>query len=362
MTHTPSELKATVVSTVLLLAAACGGSPMPPPSTVGQGAAIVLEAWQTERDTVMDIDSPAVWHGPAGEHWMLVTSKAKDLIRVHDASTGRLLRDVGVRGNAPGAFRRPNGIAVVDDLLWVVERDGRRVQLFRLPDFTVLGQYGVPELVKPYGIAVVRHGAGRYRTWVTDSYELVPDEVPPDSALGRRVREYVVTVAQGGLTSALVRTFGDTAGPGVLRVVESIAADSTYRRLLIAEELEGASLIKVYDWEGRFTGDTIAASFFPNQAEGIVLYACGDSSGYWVATDQGKQVNTFHLFDRVDFRHLGSFQSKTILNTDGIALTQRGFPGFPAGAFFAVHDDGGVAAIAWPQVAEPAGLRTDCVR
>ena len=118
----------------------------------------------------------------------------------------------------------------------------------------------------------------------------------------------------------------------------------------------------MYTLEGRFTGDTVPQRFFPNQAEGIVLYACGDSAGYWIATDQGKVVNTYHLFDRMTLRHVGSFGSPTILNTDGIAITQRAFPGFPAGALFAVHDDGGVAAISWATIADAVGARKDCVQ
>jgi 3-phytase len=154
--------------------------------------------------------------------------------------------------------------------------------------------------------------------------------------------------------------FGDTAGPGVLKVVESIAADVPHNRLLIAEELETASHIKVYTLDGRFTGQIIDSGLFPHQAEGIILYACGDSSGYWVTTDQDLVTNTFHVFDRQTLSHLGSFQGEQTLNTDGIALTQRGFADFPHGAFYAVHNDGNVAAFSWVQIADALKLRKDC--
>ncbi len=351
-----------VLVLVLVLGTACAGAPDAPPDTTPAATAVVAEAWQTARDTLLDIDSPAVWHGPGDAHWLLVTAKAGDVIRVHDASTGALLRDVGRRGTAPGEFMRPNGVAIADDLLWVVERDGRRVQVLRLPEFTPLASYGMDELVKPYGVTVIRRADGVYRTWITDSYEVVEDSVPPDSALGRRVREYEVRVDGDRAMAALVNTFGDTSGPGVLRVVESIMADPAHDRLLIAEEIEGSSQIKAYTRGGRFTGDTVPQRFFPNQAEGIVLYACGDTAGYWIATDQGKVVNTWHLFDRMTLAHVGAFGSPTILNTDGIALTQQAFPNFPEGALFAVHDDGGVAAIRWGAIAEATGVRRDCQR
>jgi 3-phytase len=146
----------------------------------------------------------------------------------------------------------------------------------------------------------------------------------------------------------------------VLKVVESIALDMPNRRLLIAEELETGSHIKVYTPEGKFTGQIVGQGLFPHQAEGIILYACGDSAGYWVATDQDLTVNTFHVFDRATLRHLGSFRGDSTLNTDGIALTQRGFGKFPSGAFYAVHNDGNVAAFSWVAIADALGLRKDC--
>lgn len=350
---------------LVLTLAACGeggGRPpaageAPPPDTV-----VITEVFHTVRDTMLDIDSPAVWHGPGGQHWLLVTAKVGDVIRVHDATTGEHLRDVGGSGAGPGQFERPNGVAVMDDLLFVVERDNRRVQVLALPDFRSLGFYGGAELVKPYGIAIQRKEPAKYITWITDSYELVEDSVPPDSALGRRVREYDVTVAAGRASATLMRTFGDTMGYGRLKVVESIQVDPANGRLLIAEELEGESQLKAYTLDGRFTGDTVAAQFFPNQAEGIVLYTCADTAGYWVATDQGKVRNTFHVFDRMTLEHLASFHGAGVLNTDGIALTQVPMPGFAAGGFYAVHDDGNVAGFSWEAIARATGLRADCTQ
>ncbi|HST60286.1 MAG TPA: hypothetical protein VLK84_16385 [Longimicrobium sp.] len=49
-------------------------------------------------------------------------------------------------------------------------------------------------------------------------------------------------------------------------------------------------------------------------------------------------------------------------NTDGVALTQTGFGPFPASAFYAVHDDGNVAAFSWSAIADALGLRKDCTQ
>jgi 3-phytase len=237
---------------------------------------VLAAVWETPRDTIDNIDSPAVWHGAAGEHWLLATAKETDVIVVAEAATGEVLRRVGGEGTAPGQLDRPNGIAVMDDLMFVVERDNARVQVFSLPAFTPLGTFGAPDLVLPYGIALVRETPGAYDVFVTDNYELVEDAVPPDSLLGERVRRYRVTRSGARIEGSLQATFGDTEGPGVLRVVESIAVDPAHDRLLIAEEQEGASMLKAYTLDGRFRGEIVPASFFPHQAEGIVLYVCGE--------------------------------------------------------------------------------------
>lgn len=321
----------------------------------------VLEAvFETARDTLDNVDSAAVWHGPAGEHWLLATAKETDVILVTDAATGTILRRIGSEGTGPGEFDRPNGIAVIDNLMWVVERDNARVQIFSLPDFLPLGTFG-EELRTPYGIALLPQEGTEYLAFVSDNYEFEEDVIPADSLLSERVRRYRVSVGAGRVSALLEATFGDTSREGRLRVVESLAADPETGVLLIAEEEEGGSMIKVYSQEGSFSGRIIESSFFPNQAEGIVLYSCPNGEGYWVATDQGTVVNTFHIFHRTNLEHLGSFRGRTVLNTDGIALTQTGFPPFESGAFYAVHDDGSLAAFRWSDIAGALGLRSDCV-
>lgn len=65
-------------------------------------------------------------------------------------------------------------------------------------------------------------------------------------------------------------------------------------------------------------------------------------------------------FDRKTLEHVGAFSGTTTRNTDGVALTQVGFGPFPAGAFYAIHNDGNIAAFSWAAIAEKLGLRTDC--
>ena len=143
-----------------------------------------------------------------------------------------------------------------------------------------------------------------------------------------------------------------------MRKVETISSDPAQNRLLIAGEQE--KVLKVYTLDGRFTGEVVGRDLFRYEPEGLVLYACGDSTGYWVGTDQDEERNTFHVLDRQTLQPLGSFAGASTANTDGIALTQRGFEPFPEGALYAVHDDGSVHALRWADVARALNLRRDC--
>lgn len=365
MSTSPSRVAIALraLAAVLPLTTACIGDASPHPSTVGEERIpIIRETFITALDTLANLDSPAVWHGPNGEHWVMITAKQADVLLVHDAATGEELRRVGGSGTAEGHLERPNGIAVLgSDLLLVVERDNRRVQGFRLPEFTPLGTFGESRLRLPYGIGWYEEAPGTYMVYVTDNYEMPDESVPPDSLLGERVKQFRVTLEGGRLRGEHVRSFGDTSGDGVLRKVESIVADAPNDRLLIAEEDERDSHWKVYDLGGRFER-AFGRGIFTQEAEGIALYHCGESAGYWVATDQGPEVNTFHVFDRRTFEHLGAFRGAQVNTTDGVALTSRAFGPFPAGALFASHYDAAVAAISWATVADSLGLRTDCPR
>jgi 3-phytase len=342
--------------TLLLLAvllAGCGGEKRGDTTDTASGGDVPVfdELYLTERNEADNVDSPALWHGPNGEHWIIATCKATDRLLVHDAATGKLVRHVGVSGSGPGQLDRPNGIAVVDDLAIVVERDNHRLQVFRLPAWTVLGSFGAEDLIKPYGIAV-RRDSSAYVLYVTDNYETPEETVPPDAELGRRVKVFRMTVAERSVRGELLAAFGATEGDGVLHVVESIAVDTAHGRLLIADEDASANDIKVYDLDGSFTGTVIGRGLFRYQPEGIVVYDTDGGAGYYVCTDQDMADNTFHVFDRETLAHAGAFKGTVTANTDGIALSRVPVGDYAEGLFIAVHDDGNIAAYDWRTIAE----------
>jgi 3-phytase len=325
-------------------------------TTTAVKTAIVEDVYQTPRDTVNNVDTPAIWHGPDDQHWLLATAKETDVILVYDATNGYQLDVISESGSGIGQLDRPNSITVVDDFAIVVERNNHRVQVFSLPSFESLGFFGENNLRWPYGVTVLKQDDGGYRLFVTDNYESDDEGVPPDSELGERVHEFTIIETNDSIVSEHIKAFGATAGEGVLKKVESLMADEAYNRLLIADEDSVQNNIKVYDLDGSFTGEIMGEGTFKYEPEGIALYSCGENTGYWVTTDQGKADNFFYVFDRQSLEHIATFSNPNTLNTDGIVISQQSFPGFPDGGFFPIHNDGNVSAVSWGEIANKLNL------
>jgi 3-phytase len=322
--------------------------------------AVIKEAFTTQRDESDNVDSPAVWHGEDGQNWLLATAKEGNVIIVYDAATGEEITRFGKNGSGLGELSRPNGIAVIDDLAVIVERDNRRIQVFNLPDFNPAGVFGETFLRMPYGLTIDRF-EDKYHLYVTDNYETPEEETPPADSLGQRVHHFVFTVENNTIAAEHVKAFGETSGGGVLHKVESVLIDRDYNRLLIADEHEEHRNVKVYNVEGEFTGQVIPHHYFFYEPEGIVVWECEpDSSGFYLMVDQGKINNTFQVFDRKTLEYIGGFGGEITRNTDGIALTQQSFGNFNYGAFYPVHNDGNLTAISWEDIAETLGLKLDC--
>ena len=367
MRHLPSRPSRRVPAPALLgaalLLAGCSGGADPRPTAGGaepaaaaspDSPALIEEAFLTIREEAENVDSVATWHGPDGQHWLIATAKEGNVLQVFDAATGEPVQRVGETGDGAGQFSRPNGISVIDDMVAVVERNNTRVQLFALPGFEPLGSFGSEQLRWPYGVWLQRMTDGAYRAFVTDAYETADEQIPPDSELGERIKQFRFTVGQAGVSAKHERSFGATEGDGVLHKVESLFGDPETGRLLVADE--DAVDIKLYDFGGRFQGAIMGADIFEYEPEGIALYACADGSGYWFTTDQDTRINRFHVFTREALDYVGSFGGPVTRNTDGVWLTQTAMPGFPAGTFYAVHDDGNVAAFDLSRVFDALSL------
>lgn len=320
---------------------------------------VVAEAFTTLPAPEDNIDSPASWRAPDGSRWLLATAKTTDALVLYDGATGERLRTFGGPGTGPGKMDRPNGIAVIDDLVMVVERDNRRVQVFGLPDFESLATFGDAELQQPYGLWVRRIGDG-YEVIVSDNYMSPEDEdlPPPLAQLDHRFRRYALEPQGGRWTARLSGTFGATDAAGAVRIAESVFGDEAHDRLLLSEEdVAVGTRLREYGLDGRYRGRDVGAGLFKAQAEGMALFACDDGSGYWLATDQFKDRSLFHVFDRVNLAHVGAFAGQRTANTDGVWLDMSADARFPEGVFYAVDDDQGVSAFDWRDIARALSLK-----
>jgi 3-phytase len=322
--------------------------------------AVIKEAFTTLSDESDNVDSPAIWHGENGQNWLLATAKEGNVVIVYDAATGEKITQFGQFGNSLGELSRPNGIAVIDNYAVIVERDNHRIQVVSLPNFEPLGVFGETDLRFPYGLTIDQF-EGKYHLYVTDNYETPDEETPPADSLGQRVHQFVFTVENNQITARHIKAFGETSGDGILHKVESILIDRVHNRLLIADEHEEHRNVKIYNVEGNFTGQIIPHNYFFYEPEGIVVWGCeADSSGYYILVDQDKINNTFQVFNRKTLKYIGGFGGEITRNTDGIAITQKTFGNFKYGAFYPVHNDGSLTAIAWEDIAETLNLRNDC--
>jgi 3-phytase len=340
-------------SIVLLFGLACVLNAAEPQSIV------IKESFFTTDQSRENIDSPAVWHGSDGQHLLFATSKAGNSINVFDASNGAMIRRLGGLGSELGQFNRPNGIWVIDDYMLVVERDNQRVQVVYLPTLVSIATFGEGILKKPYGLYVKSSGKNEYHVYVTDNYEAADEKLPADRDLDKRIHRFVLETVGNTAEGEWDAQFGATSGDGRLFVVESVYGDPVHNHLLLAEELEDSTWgrqVKVYDFEGAFTGKSFGQGIFKNQVEGIALYPTSDTAGYWIVTDQGKIENLFHVFDRETFEYKGAFSGERTLNTDGVWLSQTTIPHFPNGVFYACDNDKAIAAFDLGNVLTGLGL------
>ena len=296
-----------------------------------------------------EMDSVALWISPTSTTARyFITDKTENFVEVHDAIHNDYLTRIGGTGSGVGQMRRPNSVAVAEDVtfgttthdvLFVVERDNQRVSAWLLPELTPIGSFGSVDLDTPMGLALHRQ-AGVLQAWVTD---LNPS---PD-----RVFVFDIATTETTLSGALNRSF---PAPGA--TLESLLVDAVHERVYVCDE-GSASDVMVFDLQGVLQ-TRFGAGRFVDDPEGIVLFDLGDGDGYIIISDQNASPVQFEVFDRRTYAWISSFSGPTH-GTDGTALTQQSMPGFMAGAFFAVHSDDRVHAYSWSDIASVAGLCLD---
>ncbi|MDH5834675.1 phytase [Luteimonas kalidii] len=335
------------------------------PVAVSAGTVTVPERYVTPENPEDELDSLATWPTEDGAIWLIATAKNTHELVVFDADSGEQLRSVGRRGPGDGEFLRPNGVFVHGDLLFVSERDNRRVQMLALPGFDPLGTFGQDVLRSPYGLWAHEPAPGTLELYVTDSFMDGDrfDVVPPLQTLDRRLRRFQVRVDVAGRPHVDAGiAFGDTRPALALHVVESLVGDPVHDRLLVADEHRERRALREYTLAGRATTGGIAPGVFQGEPEGLALWACTPDTGYWIAADQLLPLTVFRVFDRATLAPRGTFSGQVTAWTDGVALHASPTPRFPAGALFAVHHDRSVAAFDLGDIVQALGLDPACAR
>ncbi|MCA9443599.1 MAG: hypothetical protein KC964_22555 [Candidatus Omnitrophica bacterium] len=345
MLKTNSRL-ALVGGLIVLILAGCNGTPL---GGLSDSTILVPERMRTPDWPGAEIDSVAVWRGDEDRNWIFVTGKTSNLVYVCDAVSGETLQTIGSGEIDDATLRRPNGILVVDDLLYVVERDNQRVQVFSLPELKSVGTFGKDRLIYPYGIAA-RSLPSHHEVFITDNFDAFDDQGNPVSLDGR-IKKFRVTASEGIVHATHELSFGAEAGTDQLIEVESILADPTSDRLYVCDE--PGNVVRVYDSSGKDLKETIGEGTIRYEPEGMVFIENTELNpeGVLVITDQGEDQTILRIFSPDGKEYLGSFTGDPVLaNTDGICFIPESFGPFVKGALFCVHDDLRVQGYSWGDV------------
>ena len=247
-----------------------------------------------------NLDSIAFWKRKS-KALLFVSAKSEGSVHIYNAKNGKYM------GKKIG-FKRPNGLLVLNNILYVVDRDSKSVILFSIPDLKEIKSFGVGILQKPYGITGWSHN-NKHIIYVTDNFN-------PGEPSKNRIHKWNIYLPN-------VKYLG-THGSVLFKTVESIACDKKNNRLLVADEDRSVKKITVLNLK---TGVKISSPFdnfkFENDPEGIALLKM-NGCGYWITTDQSKTSNKFYVFNRDNLKYKTTLKLKGVSNTDGIAVGKIG--------------------------------------
>lgn len=261
----------------------------------------IVEEYFSKKFPKDNIDSLDIYYP---KNWVIATAKSTHKLLIFDKDNLKLLKSFPEQ---EGQLKRPNGIRIVDDFCFVVERDNKRIQVFELPSFKYVSSYkGV--LSRPYGISIHKNDYNDYIVFVTDN-KLTKSVIYKFRFFNNKF-ELIMPIKNKVLTNT-----------------ESICCK--YPHFYVADEF--TKKVWRFDFDGR--NKKLIFNKFKNDPEGIDIY-----EDYLILTDQSKKVkeNRFHVFQRE--KHLGYFTGIITKNTDGIKISNDGF-------LFAVDDDERICCI-----------------
>lgn len=325
---------------------------------------VIPEKFVSKPLDIIEMDTPAVWYDADNKPWVIVTGKGSHQLAVFDGNNGELYNVIGEKGKELGQFKRPNAVVVFQNLALVTERDNKRIQVLRLPDFKPVMTFGEHQLQSPYGLWLNPVSPNEAVLYVTDSFmEGAKFDIFPDpKLLNQRVQVFRVKIENGHLAPEWIGNFGSTTPSHALHRVESLSGNPATKTLLIVDEedKQGKSTIREYTQDGTPTGNYIENRWIQGQAEGISLLQCKDSD-FWIVVDQLAPHTIFHVFGAKSLVYQGSFRGNQTSATDGIDLSQRASAKFPNGVLYAIDRDQSITAFDLTDIVNQLKLPATCL-
>lgn len=302
-----------------------------------------------------DADDPAIWVHPTEPSRSLIfgTDKIKEKGGIYAFNLdGKVVQRIE-------NLDRPNNCDVEygfagQDILVATERKKNQLRIYgidkstgRLNDISgetkvFVGESG--ERQEPMGIGLYRNSEGKVFAIVSRSGG------PTTGYLG--YYELNLNPTSKKIDVKLVRTFGNFSGK---KEIESVFVDDELGFVYYSDETSGTRKYALSNLDEELAGPS--TSGFKGDHEGIALYSTGKGKGVIVCTDQVAGNSTYHLFDRVTNKAVGSFNAN-VDDTDGIEVTSANLgPKFPHGLFAGMNSEPkNFALIDWGRIADAMKL------
>ena len=247
--------------------------------------------WKTVCDQKLNLDSITSWNND-----ILVTSKDSHNILAFDNETGKLKYKFGGKGYDHDKFNKPNGIKLINDYLFIVEKDNKRCQIIDMKTKESISFFGFKKLKKPCGIDGI-FLKNQYIIFITDEKL-------------ECIFKFNIKIEDDEIKRISSSIFLELSGSKL----ESVLLDNENNRLLIADE--DRKKIKIFSLNGILI--KVISNIFEGSPEGLVM-----TNDSYIFTDQVLDKAFFHVFDISNFEYKYTYFNNLIKNTDGIYFKDK---------------------------------------
>jgi len=261
--------------------------------------------WKTVCDNNLNIDSITSW-----QKYILVSSKDQHKILCYNKNNGKLEFSIGEKGYDYDKFNRPNGLTVIGNYLFVIERNNKRCQIINMKTRKSMSFFGYKKLEQPYGISGFLH---------KDQYIIFISDNKLD-----KIFKFNIVIENNEIKKISSSIFIELPGSSL----ESLLIDYNNERILIAQEER--KKIKIFNYDKILIKEI--NNIFEGQPEGITM-----TNNNYIFTDQNDDKTFFHVYDKNSLEYKYSINNNLIKNTDGIH--------FEDGYLYAIDNDCSLAKL-----------------